>query len=92
MRIKILGDCYYCVSGVPQADPMHAHNCVRMGLQMIDLIADVREEHNVPVNMRIGVHSGYILSGLIGVRKWQFDIWSKDVTIANRMESTGKPG
>ena len=42
MRIKILGDCYYCVSGVPIPDPQHAHNCVEMGLDMIDLIADVR--------------------------------------------------
>ena len=42
MRIKILGDCYYCVSGVPVPDPRHAHNCVEMGLDMIDLIADVR--------------------------------------------------
>ena len=42
MRIKILGDCYYCVSGVPTADPMHAHNSVKMGLKMIELIRDVR--------------------------------------------------
>ncbi len=47
MRIKILGDCYYCVSGVPTPDPMHAHNCVEMGLDMIDLIKDVKydDEH-----------------------------------------------
>lgn len=42
MRIKILGDCYYCVSGVPSADPLHAANCVNMGLKMIELIKDVR--------------------------------------------------
>ncbi|CAB4062181.1 E4.6.1.1 [Lepeophtheirus salmonis] len=92
LRIKILGDCYYCVSGVPDAKPEHADNCVSMGLDMIRLIADVREQHDVPVDMRIGIHSGYVLSGLIGLRKWQYDIWSKDVTIANIMEAKGKGG
>lgn len=51
-----------------------------------------REKRALNIDMRIGVHSGKILSGLIGIRKWQYDIWSKDVTIANKMESTGKAG
>ena len=51
-----------------------------------------RDEHQVPVDMRIGIHSGFILSGIIGVRKWQYDIWSKDVYIANKMEATREAG
>lgn len=51
-----------------------------------------REKRSLNIDMRIGVHSGRILSGLIGIRKWQYDVWSKDVTIANKMESTGKAG
>ncbi|XP_073957478.1 adenylyl cyclase X E-like isoform X2 [Choristoneura fumiferana] len=92
LRIKFLGDCYYCVSGIPKPTAQHAKNCVDLGLEMIHTIKDVREKRSLNIDMRIGVHSGRILSGLIGIRKWQFDIWSKDATIANKMESTGKAG
>ncbi|XP_026732107.1 adenylate cyclase type 2-like [Trichoplusia ni] len=92
LRIKFLGDCYYCVSGIPKPTQQHAKNCVDLGLEMIHIIKDVREKRSLNIDMRIGVHSGKILSGLIGIRKWQYDIWSKDVTIANKMESTGKAG
>ncbi|XP_035736454.1 adenylate cyclase type 2-like isoform X3 [Vespa mandarinia] len=96
LRIKFLGDCYYCVSGVPTPNSQHAKNCVDLGLDMIRIIKEVRtrvrRESGVDVNMRIGVHSGNIISGILGANKWQYDVWSRDVVIANKMEQTGKPG
>ncbi|XP_035790946.1 adenylyl cyclase X E-like [Anopheles albimanus] len=92
LRIKFLGDCYYCVSGVPVRNKYHAKSCVNLGLRMIKDIREVRLSRDLNIDMRIGIHSGSIISGVIGACKWQYDIWSKDVIIANKMESTGEAG
>ncbi|XP_049306723.1 adenylyl cyclase X E [Bactrocera dorsalis] len=92
LRIQFLGDCYYCVANVSIPNEDHANACVRLGLRMIQEIHTERDTRDLEMDIRIGVHSGSVLSGVIGATKWKFDIYSKDVEIANRLENTGVPG
>ncbi len=89
-KIKTIGDSYMAAGGLPEAIPDHASRVVDLGLAMIAAAAQPQE--GLPaVRLRIGVHSGPAVGGVIGTRKFAFDVWGDTVNVASRLESQGQP-
>jgi urea transport system substrate-binding protein len=89
-KIKTIGDCYMAAAGLPVSKPDHAEATAEMALDMLRIIEDPRYTDR-PLNLRIGINSGPVVAGVIGKRKFIYDLWGDTVNTANRMETYGLP-
>eukprot|EP01135_Chromosphaera_perkinsii_P009392 Nk52_evm68s1737 gene=Nk52_evmTU68s1737 len=89
-KIKTIGDCYVVSGGVPEPLDEHATKILNMGLDMILSSSEVGAVWDKVVKLRVGVHTGQVMGGVIGISKVFFDIWSDDVDFAFKMEASGE--
>jgi guanylate cyclase len=91
-KIRTIGDNYMVAAGVPSPRPDHAQALASMALDMLEFCENLSPAGNTILNLRIGINSGSLVAGVIGSKKFQFDIWGDVVNVASRMESHGLPG
>jgi adenylate cyclase len=91
-KIKTIGDAYMVAGGVPQPMPDHAERLARCAVGMLEIMEHVSAESGHRLQLRIGLHRGPVVAGVIGRAKFAYDLWGESVNLASRLESSGAPG
>jgi class 3 adenylate cyclase/tetratricopeptide (TPR) repeat protein len=95
-KIKTIGDAYMCAGGIPKTNNTHPFDAIKAGLAMQEFMKTNNEkliaEGKTPWNLRIGIHTGPVVAGVVGKKKYAYDIWGSAVNLASRMESNGEAG
>ena len=91
-KVKTIGDSYMVVGGIPEGSPDHTARVATMALALADGVARIEMAARLGMTFRVGIHCGPVVAGVIGKRKFIYDIWGDTVNVASRMESMGVPG
>jgi adenylate cyclase len=91
-KIKTIGDAYMLAGGVPDPMPNHAQAVADFALDVISVVPEIAAAADLPVGLRIGIHCGPVVAGVIGENKFAYDLWGDTVNTASRMESSSEQG
>jgi class 3 adenylate cyclase len=91
-KIKTIGDAYMAAVGLLEQRPDQAEAAAALARAMLEVVEEIARDTSVPIALRIGIHTGPAIAGVIGRRKFSYDVWGNTVNIASRMESHGKAG
>jgi class 3 adenylate cyclase len=94
-KIKTVGDSYMCAGGLPFPSEDHALKMIRAAMEIEQFISETQDDptnDKIRLNIRIGINTGPVVAGIVGTKKFAYDIWGDTVNIASRMESNSMPG
>jgi len=91
-KLKTIGDAYMCAGGLTREGASHPVDAVLAGFEIVDVVRRAAESEDLPLSIRVGIHTGPVAAGVVGIDKFAFDVWGDTVNFAARLESGGEPG